>query len=139
MSVICTVRHTSLFTRTILVCACFPGVIMPGPPLHSQECPSLDEKLYSHHAGYKRHPKNVLAVSLPVILTTCKQLLQPSLPFPLLPGQTCGGQHAVLLTENLLTIPGGSEEGAEIPPRGACGPRDVASAAGTTHRPRVKR
>lgn len=137
MGVICTVSHTSLFTRTIPACACLPGVIMPGPSLHSQECPSLDEKLYSHHAGYKRHPKNVLAVSLPVILTTCKRLLRPSLPFPLLPGQTCGGQHAVLLTENLLAVPGGSEEGTGIPPRGARGPWDVASAAGTPHQPKA--
>lgn len=57
MGVICTVSHTSLFTRTIPACACLPGVMMPGPSLHSQECPSLDEKLYSHHAGYKNPKK----------------------------------------------------------------------------------
>lgn len=42
-------------------------------PFSSQKCPSLDDTLYSHHSGYKRHP--VLAISHPVILTICTQLL----------------------------------------------------------------
>ena len=64
-------------------------------PFHSQKCPSLNDKLYSLHSGYKRQAekKNVLAVSHPIILTICTLLLWVLVSSSLLPGESCGSQQ----------------------------------------------
>lgn len=62
-------------------------------PFHSQKCPSLDDKLYSHHDGYERHPEkkcvgyvpshnsdhmHTIALSLGFLLSSCTRELWKS-------------------------------------------------------------
>lgn len=93
------VNHMSPVTPVVLVS------LLIALPFHSQKCPSLDDKLYSHHSGYKRHPeKNVLAIFHPIILTTCKQLLWVLVSSSPLSGESCGSQQSILSGKTVCSL-----------------------------------
>lgn len=99
-------------------------------PFYSQKCPSLDDKLYSHHSGYKRHPEkkcvgcfpsrnsdhmHTLALSLGFLLSSFRGELWKSVNCPL--WQNCLLNEHGLHDQATSLIPGGSPHTPEHGPQ----------------------
>ena len=62
--VISRVTIVSQLSQTVLAYICGPSVIFPSALSHSQKCPSLDNKLYSHLSdkNYEKQKKQKRSV-----------------------------------------------------------------------------